>query len=187
MQAAAAETWQQPIPADASLHVADLQPRSNFSIARWKECKEEIKQRHFLIKNEDSPVAPPREDPAVAWANLKFLSGEDDFDDFALRFHAFMSFYPSFLDVFDTDRIEQLLIKFPAPAVRTYRKRKNSPGPYSDTNLFEMLREMQAILQELNKGAPPKQAKGVTAKGAAAKSASVGSVRPASHASTATR
>ncbi len=166
--------------------------RDSVSIARWKECKEEIKQQHFLVKDEDSPVAPPREDPAAAWKNLKFISGEDDFDDFALRFHALMSLYPWFLDVFDTDRIEQLLVKFPAPAVRAYRKRKNSPGPYNDTNLFEMMREMQLILQELNKGAPPKQARGAiaknaTAKSATAKSATAGSVRPASHTSTATR
>ena len=179
----AAEAWLQPLPADASHHGTDLRLRSNNSIARWKGCKEELKQQHFLIKDEDSPLAPPREDPAVAWTNLKFVSGEDEFDDFALRFHAFMSIYPSFLDPFDTDRIEQLLIKFPAPAVRAYRKRKNNPGPYSNTNLFEMMREMQTIIQELNKGAPPKQAKGAAAK----KSAAAGSVRPASHASTATR
>ena len=59
-----------------------------------------------------------------------------------------------YLDVFDTARIEELLTKFPTLAVRTYRKR-NGDGPYTNTNLFKLLRDMKALLSELNAGPTP--------------------------------
>ena len=144
---------------------------------RWENCKVQIR-KDFLPPEDKLAVGAPREDdPAAAWANLKFEQGED-FDDFSLRLHAFLCLFPTFLDVFDTDALEQMLQKFPVLAVRAYRKR-NGPGPYGGTNLFQMLRDMRDVLTELNFiGAGAAKA----GKAGAAKAAGRGAVRPASHA-----
>ena len=151
----------------------DFEARAVLPSVRWQESRVQIRKEHFLPPPDKNSVASPQDDPASAWKNLKYTAGED-FDDFALRFHAFISLYPTFIDVFDTNFIEELLVKFPALAVRTYRNR-NGAGPYTTTNLFKMMRDMQALLSELNAGSskrPAGQKAGAVA--------GAGAVRPAS-------
>jgi hypothetical protein len=131
----------------------DFDVRAVLPSVLWQESKVQIRKEYFLPPPDKNSVAAPKDDPASAWTNLKFVTGEE-FDDFALRFHSFISLYPMYLDVFDTARIEELLTKFPTLAVRTYRKR-NGDGPYTNTNLFKLLRDMKALLSELNAGPTP--------------------------------